>query len=249
MTRGSGSKKFMHGAVRSALLLGLTALAACAVNLGGPSPIDRNAIALRVDPGATAEEVAKTVTDRGVQFAILSAAHDSAWFAEVARLTALTPTRTGSAGSTSYAFLGPKALGDTTLTLKVTGGGELRVHDALFQVDKNRRLDLMAVRIDSIANLQSSIQTLLTYIATDVGANVAVLLAIEPPTPALGDSISVLTRAAFSDSWECTPDGRAGRKPVDLPIRLFFGPSVRMRCESAERIGNGGVFGHFVLPR
>jgi hypothetical protein len=224
-------------------------MTACSLNLGGPSPIEREAIAMRVEAGASAEQVAKTLKDRGVQFAILSATRDSAWFAEVARLSGLTPTRSGVAGPTTYTFLGPKALGDTTLTLKVAGGGELRVHDALFQVDKNRRIDLMAVRIDSIANLQRSIETLLTYIATDVGANVAVLLAIEPPTPALGDSISVLTRAAFSDTWECTTDGKAGKKPDNLPIRLFFGPSVRMRCQHAERIGTGGMFGHYVLPR
>jgi hypothetical protein len=239
MRRGSGLIVMALGIV----------LTACAVNLGGPTPVDREAMAIRVDAGASAEQVAKTLTERGVDFAILSATRDSAWFAEVARLTTLTPTRPGRFGSNTFTFLGPKALGDTTLTLKVPGGGELSVHDALFSIDKNRRLDLMAVRIDSIANLQRSIEALLTYIATDVGANVAVLLAIEPPTPALGDSISVLTRAAFSDSWECTPDGRAGKKPDNLPIRLFFGPSVRMRCDSAERVGTGGVFGHFVLPR
>ncbi|MGQ0561299.1 MAG: hypothetical protein ACT443_05430 [Gemmatimonadota bacterium] len=227
----------------------MLAVAGCAVRLGGPSPVDRDAIALHVADHAAAAEVAQQIKQRDADFAILSAARDSAWFAAVAAGAELTATRPGNVGARTYAFLGPKALGDTTLTLKVPGGGEIRLHDALFQIDKNRRIDLLAVRLDSAAELQKSIETLLTYIATDVGANVAVLLAIEPPTPALGDSVSVLTRAAFADVWECTEQGRSGTSPAALPIRLFYGPVVRMRCESAERAGQGGLFGHFVLPR
>jgi hypothetical protein len=78
-----------------------------------------------------------------------------------------------------------------------------------------------------------------------------VLLAIEPPTPELGDSVSLLTRAAFADAWECTPQGRDRPNHSDMELRLFYGPAVRMTCARAERVNLGGdaILGHFVLPR
>jgi hypothetical protein len=226
-------------------------LAACSVRLGGPSPAELDAVAVHVPAAASAEQVAQMLTQRGVEYAILSGERDSAWYADVATRAALKTTRPGRAGSTTFAFLGMQAIGDTTLALKVSSGGELRLHDALYRIDKNRRLDLMAVRIEPNVNLRESIRTLLAYIATDVLPNAAVMLAIEPATPALGDSISILTRAAFADAWECTRDGRTNPTVTDLPIRLFYGPAVRMVCESAERIdiGGGALVGHFVMPR
>jgi hypothetical protein len=239
---------------RTSVMAAVTAAlwtAACAVRLGGPTPVNQDAIALRVPADATADQIAQLLKQRGVEYAILSGQRDSAWYADVATRAALKSTRPGRAGGTTFAFLGAQAVGDTTLALKVAGGGELLVHDALYNIDKNRRLDLMAVRIEQSANLRESIRTLLAYIASDVLPNAAVLLAIEPPTPALGDSVSILTRAAFADAWECTRDGRTNPIVTDLPIRLFYGPAVRMTCESAERIdmGGGAIFGHFVLPR
>jgi hypothetical protein len=238
------------GSVMAVVIAGLF-VAGCAVRLGGPSPVDQDAVALRVPADATADQIAQLLKQRGVDYAILSGQRDSAWYADVATRAALTSTRPGRAGATTFAFLGTKAIGDTTLSLKVPGGGELLVHDALYTIDKNRRLDLMAVRIEAAANLRESIRTLLAYIATDVLPNAAVLLAIEPAIPALGDSISILTRAAFADAWECTRDGRTNSTVTDLPIRLFYGPAVRMTCESAERIdiGGGAIIGQFVLPR
>ncbi|MGQ0813751.1 MAG: hypothetical protein ACT4O1_04730 [Gemmatimonadota bacterium] len=222
-------------------------VAACAVRLGGPGPLDRDALALKVASDATAEQTAQLLTQHGTEYAILSAARDSAWFAAVAARSGLTSTRPGSARGTTYAFLGPKALGDTTLTLKVPGGGELRVHDALFELDKNRRLDLLVVQLDTLASLQRSIETLMLYVASDVGATVAVLLAVEPPTPALGDSVAVIMRALYADVWECTSAGRGGARAPALPIRLFYGPAVRIRCAGAETVGTGGLLGHFQL--
>ena len=225
--------------------------AACSARLGGSKPAEQQMAAIRIASGATAEQVAQTLTQRGLEYAILSGERDSAWYADVATRAGLKTTRPGSAGTTTFAFLGPEAIGDTTLALKVPGGGELRVHDALYRIDKNRRLDLMAVKIEPNANLEASIRALLTYVASDVLAHAAVLLAIVPPTPELGDSVSLLTRAAFADAWECTPQGRDRPNQSDMPIRLFYGPPVRMTCARAERVNLGGdaILGHFVLPR
>jgi len=234
----------------SGLVVVAAVLAACSsVRLGGPSPADQDAIAMIVPPDATAEQVAQMLTERGVDYAILSGARDSAFYADVASRAGMKNTRPGAAGSTTFTFLGPQALGDTTLALKVTGGGEVIVHDALYRIDKERRLDLMAVNIEPNANLRESVRALLAYVATDVLANAAVLLAIQPPTPALGDSISILTRAAFADAWECTSDGRNNPTVKDLPIRLFYGPAVRLACRAAERVdvAGGAILGHFVI--
>lgn len=225
-------------------------LAACAT-ISGPTPVEVDALALRIAESASAEQVAQQLTQRGVDYVILSGARDSAWYADVAARAGMKTTRPGKAGATTFAFLGPAAIGDTTLTLKVNGGGELRVHDALYNVDKSRRLDLMAVKIEPNTHLRESIRTLLSYVASDVLPHAAVLLAIEPPTPAIGDSISLLTRAIFADAWECTPEGRASPDTSDLSIRLFYGPAARMRCSSAQRgnIGGDALVGDFVLPR
>ena len=235
----------------SGLVVAAALLAACSsVRLGGPSPRDLDAIAMVIPADATAEQVAQILTQRGVDYAILSGARDSAFYADVATRAGLKNTRPGGTGSTRFSFLGPQALGDTTLALKVTGGGEVLIHDALYRIDKNRRLDLMSVRIEPNVNLRESVRAVLAYVATDVLPNAAVLLAIQAPTPALGDSVSILTRAAFADAWECTRDGRNNPTVTDLPIRLFYGPAVRLSCQSAERVdaGGGAVLGHFTMP-
>jgi hypothetical protein len=235
----------------SVLVAGALLLAACSVRMGGPKPEEIDAVAIRVPANANAEQIAQLMTQRGVEYAILSGERDSAWYADVAAKAGLKSTRTGRAGNTTFAFLGTQALGDTTLTLKIAGGGELRVHDALYRIDKVRRLDLMAVRIEPNTNLRESVRTLLGYVATDVLPNAAVLLAIQTATPEQGDSVSVLTRAAFADAWECTPQGRTNPVNKDLPIRLFYGPAARLTCRSAEQIdiGGGAILGHFIMPQ
>lgn len=229
-------------------LVAMLALTGCAVRLGGPSPIAQKAVAAFLGAGASADEVAQLITQRAADFAIVSAPRDSAWFAAVATRANRISTRPGQLGDRTWAFLSTvKPLGDTTLVLNVSGGGQVRVHDALFQIDKNRRLDVLAAQLDTVATVQKQLETLLTYVATDVGATVSVLLAIEPPTPALGDSVSAIMRALYADMIECAnPQGTNGGA-ADLPIRVFYGPAVRITCESAERIGRGTLYGQFEL--
>lgn len=222
-------------------------VAACGgMMMGTPDPVDRDAIVMHLDATASAEAVAETLTQQGVEYAILSAPRDSAWFADVATRASLATTRPGAVSGRTFAFIGPKALGDTTLTLSVPGGGVLRIHDALFEIDKNHRLDLLAVQMDSTVSAQRSLTRLLEYIAKDVGATVSVLLAIEAPT-AVSDSLEVLLRPLYTDMYECTTEGRTGAAPADLPIRAYFGPIARMRCNGAERLDRGTMLGHFEI--
>jgi hypothetical protein len=215
--------------------------------MGGPAPIKQDALVMRVT-NETAEQVAAVLQQSGVEFAILSGSRDSAFYADVAARAGLKSTRTGHAGSTTYSFLGPEALGDTTLALKIRSGGELRLHDALYRVDKTRRLDLMAVRIEENANIRDAVRSLLDYVSTDVMATAAVVLAVDSPSPAVADSVSVLLRAMYTDVWECTEAGKKQPRNGTLTMRMMVGPSTRARCDTAEQITNGMV-GHLVLLR
>jgi hypothetical protein len=222
--------------------------AACSgMMMGTPKPVNRDVLITQADAAASAEQAAQTLAQRGAEFAILAAPRDSAWFAEVARRANLTSTRPGKVNGTTYAFMGPKAVGDTTLTLTVPGGGVIRMHDALFEIDKNHHLDLMAVQLDSIVNVQRAVNRLLEYIAGDVGATASVLFAVEAPTAAIGDSIAALMRPLYTEVYECTAEGRSGAARAPATLRVYFGPIARMRCESAERLTPGTLLGHFEI--
>jgi hypothetical protein len=222
--------------------------AACGgMMMGTPKPVNRDVLVAQAGTGASAEQTAQVLTQRGAEFAILSAPRDTAWFAEVARRANLASTRPGKVSGTTYAFMGPKALGDTTLTLTVPGGGVIRLHDALFEIDKNHHLDLMAVQMDSIVNVQRAVNKLLEYIAGDVGATASVLFAIEAPSVAIGDSVAVLMRPLYTEVYECTAQGRSGSARAPTATRVYFGPIARMRCESAESLAAGMLLGHFEI--
>ncbi|CAN5887050.1 hypothetical protein BH23GEM9_BH23GEM9_00730 [soil metagenome] len=227
----------MNRTVRTAVLLLLAAIVAgaCAVRLGGPSPAEYNAVALSAPAGATAAEIGGRLRASNAHAVLLSADQDSAWFAAVAAESRLELSGPGEVNGRRFAFLSNlEILGDTTLTLEVTGGGSVHMHDALYRVDRYRYLDLMMVRIDA-ENLRAAVQTLFGYIATDVAADAAVLLAIDGPTPAAADSVAVLMRAHYTSSAECRdadlPDA------AGLPIRLLFGPSARISCRSVRHLG------------
>lgn len=235
------------GRVLAASLLA-AGLAACA-SVYGPRPVYTDAMVIRAT-NETAEQVGSLLKQRLARFAIVSSARDSAWFAGVAASSGLTPTRIGNVGPSSYAFFGPKAIGDTTLSLPV-GNGSIRIHDALYEVDKNRRLDLMAVRIEDNVDLRPAAQKLLEYVAKDVMDVAAVLLVIESSSPARSDSAYVQLRALFTDAWECTTAGRSGTAAPSLPLRVLYGPPVRLTCDGAEYLDatNGSLLMHLKLPR
>jgi hypothetical protein len=217
--------------------------AACAVRLGGPSPEEYQAFALAAAPAEGTVQVAERIRTVGADLVLLAApaARDSAWFAEVAAAAGLQHSGPGRTGPTALGFLtNLELLGDTSIVL-AAGSGRLHMHDALYQIGENRLLDLMLVTVDSTADLRESVRSLLSYIATDVGATAALLLGLDVSSAQAGDSISVLIRAAYADAYECAlADGDDQPGPPPARVRMFYGPSVRVDCEDARTLSDFG---------
>ena len=204
-------------------------LAACAANMGGPKDIPLTAVAVRAAPGATPAAVAATLTDpTGV--ALVAAPGDSAWFAALGEAADRTVSGPALAGDLALGFLGDEPLGDTTLVLSFDGGS-LTVHDALYEPEEDRFLDLLAFRIDDAATARLAMAALVQYVATDVMNSAAVLMAVAVPTPALGDSVARMLSPAYYDVLRCEPGltPRAEREG----IRFFYGPEARVYCRTA----------------
>lgn len=236
----------MNRGLGTVLILALLA-AGCAVGLGGGSPLARDALALRVPAGMSADALGARIQQGGYEFAMLSTQQDSAWLATAATRAGLQMTRPGRIGDATYVFFGPKPVGDTTHTVAVQGGGQVRLHDALYRVDKNRNLDLIIARFEGVTDLSRGVRALLGYVGNDVSNSAALLLGVESPTQQFGDSIAMLLRAAYSDTRECA---NGGTQTGASAIRLFYGPEVRVRCESAAILNETGspVSAQFVLP-
>lgn len=226
--------------VRTVLLvpvIGMTATA-CALGLGGAGPEDYTAAAIRADANTSAAAVAEQIGNASADIVLLSAPRDSAWFAGVAGSTQLTLSGPGTTSGTGLAFLTSlEMLGDTSLVLGVDGGGEVHVHDALYQISGERFVDLMLVRMDA-SDMRSAVRQLLSYIATDVSGSAALLLAIDAPTAQAADSAAVLVRATLGNAAEC--GGLEATAPT-ATIRLLYGPSARLTCRSARRLPDGIV--------
>ncbi len=216
------------------------ALAGCAVRLGGPKPVEYRTLAFNVGAQAVPAEVAGWIRRADANLVLLAAAADSAWFGEVARQSRLTLSGPGTAGPVSFAFLAGNPVGDTTVVLPLAGGGAVGVHDALYEVDKERYLDLLAVRIPSAAGSREAVKALLEYVATDVMPDAAVVLAVDVPDAAAGDSVAALLDPAFRDARSCLPAGAGGGAGAAWGMRLFFGPEAKLRCEEARPLGEEG---------
>jgi hypothetical protein len=226
-------------------------VAACAVRVGAGAS-EYVAVALRAEE-ASAAEAAAQVRASGADLVLLSATADSAWFSAVAAETGFRLSGPGRTGERGLAFLTPPAieiLGDTSLVLPVAAGGSIHMHDALYRLDRHRLLDLMYVRYED-ADVREATRTLLEYIATDVGPDASLLLAVEAPAPAVSDSVALLLRALYPTVWDCTEPGRAGDAAPALGVRLFFGPTARVRCREARQIGGLGapVVAYLIIGR
>jgi hypothetical protein len=240
----------MNRLLRTAVLLPATALliTACAVRLGGGGDRQYDAVAIQAPANATSSDVAARLRAAAADVVLLSADRDSAWFAAVAAESQLELSGPGHSSGRGFAFLSRlELLGDTSIILDVTGGGSVHMHDALYRVDRARYLDMMLVRFDT-DDVRAAVRTLFGYIATDVPADAAVLLAIDAPTPALADSAAVLMRAHYTTAAECAggnlPAGASGS------IRLLFGPSARISCRAARAVaGLPGIHASVVVSR
>jgi hypothetical protein len=133
-------------------------------------------------------------------------------------------------GGMGVGFLGPEALGDTTIELTYSGGA-FTVHDALYDVGKERFLDLLAFRVERPDDARPRIAALLEYVATDVMPSSAVLFAVAVPTAAVGDSVARMLSPGYYDALRCE-SGLAGSAARD-GLRFFYGPEARIYCRSA----------------
>jgi hypothetical protein len=207
-------------------------------------------VAIQFESGTSVADAAARLSELGADLALVATREDTAWLRQLAEQTELVSTRPGRAGDYTLAFLAFKPVGDTTLTLNVDGGGSIRLHDALYNIDKVRKLDLMTAVFQPGTNTRNGVRTLLNYIATDVMGDAAVALAVQAPTQAVGDSVAELTRAAISDAWECTADGKSSQNAPAMAMRLFYFPAARMRCLSARVVdaANRPVVARLIVP-
>jgi hypothetical protein len=223
-----------RGATIIAVALATLAAAACGARTGGRVGNEQQVAAFRAGSGTSAQDVAARITRARADIVLLSAERDSAWFAAVAEGARLELSGPGLTGDVGMAFLtNLEILGDTSIVLSVPEGGSVHMHDALFRIDRSRMLDLMLVRFDA-PDLRAAVRRLFSYIATDVGASVAVLLAIDAPTVQLADSAAVLMRAHYGNDLECAGDEIADGERG--PVRLLYGPSARLSCISARAL-------------
>lgn len=220
--------------------LGLAlSLTACAVRLGGPKPVQYDAVTVRYDANVTPEGAAAQLRAMGAELALILTPNDTAWLRQVAQQTQLISTRPGRLGELTAAFLAFKPEGDTTLALNVASGGRVQLHDALYNIDKERRLDLMTAVIEPGTSTQGAVRSLLEYVATDVMSIAVGVLAVQAPSAAVADSVAQLTRAVWADAWECTEAGRRGEAAPPANLRLFYFPAARVLCEQAQVSDNG----------
>jgi hypothetical protein len=215
-------------------LLAAATVSACAVRLGGSSPEEYTAMAIEAPANATSAEVADVITGAGANLVLLTADRDSAWFGDVATRTGLALSGPGQTETPAKAFLSNlEILGDTSIVLGVADGSRMHMHDALYQIEEGRLIDLMLIGVSDRSDLREAARALLAYIATDVGANAAVVMAIDSPSRQAADSLATLLRAAYTTAGECAGDAGGA---VTSTVRLYYGPSARVRCSAARQV-------------
>lgn len=224
----------------SILLPAVVLFAACSVRLGGPKPEEYSTLALETPADFAPAAVAALVERAGADIVLLTAPRDSAWFAELSRETGLALSGPGTTEAAAKAFLtNLKVLGDTSIVLGVADGSRMHMHDALYEISEGRLLDLMFIGVSERSDLREAARTLLAYIASDVGANAAIMMAIDAPSPQAADSMAILLRAAYSTAGECALEAAEGGDAGS--VRLYYGPSARVRCRAARFVGGPGA--------
>lgn len=208
-------------------------LAACAANMGGPKDVGLSTVALRVEPGTTAAAAAAALREVRARVALVAAPTDSAWFAAVADAAGLHLSGPAGAGDLSVALMAMEPVGDTVLDLSYEGG-TITMVDALYDLDDEHYLDLMAFRVGAGDPVQPLVTRLLRYIATDVPPSAGVVVAIAVPDVATGDSIARLLSPGYFDALRCS--GGDAAPQVTSGIRLFYGPEARIRCGDADLV-------------
>jgi hypothetical protein len=214
------------------LLLAALTATSCAVRVGGGGPREYDVVALRADAGAQPGAVAGIIGAAGADIVLLSAERDTAWFMAVAAESGFELSGPAASGPVGLAFLTRlEQVGDTSLVLNVPGGGRIHMQDALYRTGGGRFIDLMAIRFEG-DDVRAAVRRLLDYIATDVMAQVPVLLAVDAPTPAQADSVAVLMRAYYASEVDCRDTTIV--HGASQSVRLLYGPSARITCRSSR---------------
>lgn len=212
-------------------LLAVLAVTGCATLLTGePRKVDVSTAAVRAAPDVAPATMAEALLAADPDAALVTGPVDSTWLAAVAELTGYTLSGPAVVGGGAMGFLGDEPVGDTTVVLGYEGG-DLTVHDALYQLSDERYLDLMTFRLADEANARPAIRALLEYMATDVMNKAAVVMAVEVPSTAAGDSVGRMLSPAYFDVLRCDPGMAAPSQRRG--IRLFYGPEARVYCRSA----------------
>jgi hypothetical protein len=232
-------------------ILGLSLVAGCAGGMGGGGPLQYRAMALNVPAGVAADSVAAIVRNATADLVLLVAPADSAWFARAAGGTTLHLSGPTGPGPERLAFLAMKPVGDTTLTLKLPGASGILLHDGLYQPEKSLYVDLMLARVTSAAPADSVAHALVSYVASDVMQNAALVLGLLTPTPELGDTVARLIRPIMVDVGQCGAGRDTAGDPAAAagPIRLFYGPETLVRCDQTRSLVAAGqpVYAHFTI--
>jgi len=218
--------------------------------LGGAGPRTFTAVAL-ANASGDAATVAAGLMSESADVVLLSASQDSAWFGELASQTALTLSGPGRTGGPGLALLSRlKVLGDTVLD-REAGDGALHIVDALYEVDKNRQLDMMLMSMAPGTGAREAVRSLLSYYATDVGGTSAVLLAFQASTPLAADSVALLLRSAFGNVLDCgAQDGESPQAGAGV-LRFFYGPTARIECQRGRLLTDAPptIVGRVVVGR
>lgn len=200
------------------------------MGLGDPRPTDAPTVAIRAAADASPADVGSAIREARPRFALVVGPGDEAWFREMAAASGLDAmTRPGVvAPDMGLAFLGIEAVGDTMMTLSYEGG-TFAVHDALFDLGQRRFLDLLSFRVESVADARPMITALSEYVATDVMAGAAVIMAVAVPSPEVGDSVARMLSPMYAGATHCDASAEAVARSG---IRLFYGPAARIYCTS-----------------
>ena len=216
----------------------LLASAGCGGGMHRSGPPTFNTLVIRGTENTTVAEVVSQIRATTATMALLFVPRDSAWYADLAKQAGLVLSRSHKPALGSIAFLAVKPEGDTTVMLGVAGGKPMLLHDALYKADKERLIDLLGVRVEAGTSARETVHSLLTYMASDVQGDAAIVLAIEAPTPALSDSLSTLLRPVLLDAHDCMRDarGKPARAATDLLVFLRArGAHALLRCAWIER--------------
>jgi hypothetical protein len=219
-----------RGMVLAAVALGAGCMSGAP---GDPRPVDMPVSALRAAGGVSAAAAGEALREAGSRLVLVMGPADPAWYPAVQAAAGMEHmTRPAELGpDVGVAFLGLEPVGDTLMALRHSGAATFHVHDALYDLGRDRLVDLLSFRVETGAEARPLVTALSEYMATDVPPGAAVVMAVAVPSRAVGDSVAMMLGPMYSGVVGCGADAGA---VAGAGIRLFYGPAARMYCTGAE---------------